>query len=340
MPALPLRRNAHNPDPIPAKRWNAMFADSGTRSLMGQMTLHADMCDDSVDCLTGGQIGNVHYSPDFVLWHRAFLYYHEQILGVLGDGTPVGLPYWEWSGDRLCPPAYDAAQFDFRKHLMHSKQELSDENFAPQQIVAVVAALRSMPPENAAVEMFDEPIHAIPHNRFGWDRRSDLMTAAGDPLFYGHHGNLDRLATHIFEKGWPKPTNISYYFIGADGIQVCTKLDRFAGMPSPYEGDQPIDTSAYQVTKFEGSAQVRPGSYSRIRLKLRFERPVPNGLHQLITGKGRRVGEIASNHHGSSNFIVWLSPEDHGEVRSQGLLLADIHEKAEIAGSILVTSPR
>ncbi|HEY1493253.1 MAG TPA: tyrosinase family protein [Candidatus Solibacter sp.] len=340
MPALPLRRNAHNPDPVPAKRWNAMFADSGARNLAGQMALHAEMCDDGVDCLTGGQIGNVHYSPDFVLWHRAFLYYHEQILGVMGDGTSVGLPYWEWSGDRLCPPAYDAAQFDFRNHLMHSKQELSDENFAPQQIAAVVAALRSMPPDNAAVEMFDEPIHAIPHNRFGWDRRSDLMTAAGDPLFYGHHGNLDRLATHIFEKGWPKPTGISYHFVGPDGKQVCTKLDRFAGMSSPYEGDQPIDTSGYQVTKFEGSAQVPPGSYSRVRLKLRFRRPVPNGLHQLISGKGRRVGEIASNHHGTTKFILWLSPEDLNEGRSQGLLLADIHEPAEIDAALLVTSPK
>ena len=314
-----------------------MFRDPGERNLMGQMALHAEMCDDSNDCITHQSIPNVHHTPDFVLWHRAFLFFHEQILSALGNG-PVGLPYWDWSSDRLCPPAFDAAKFDFGKHLAHSTNELGDENFAQEQILGVVAALRSLPPAEAAMQLFDEPIHTLVHGRFGWGRRSDLTTAAGDPAFYGHHGNLDRLATHIFEKGWPAPSGINYHFIGTDNKPICTKIDQFSNMASPYAGDGPIDTSGFEVRKMEDLRVAPPEGYSRVRTRLRFSAPLSMGLYQLHTNSGVRVGEIASiHHHGGADFTVWLTTENYAKARSEGLKTAPESTSPEITGALLVT---
>jgi len=337
---LPLRPNAHQESPELWKRWNAMFADTSARNLDGQRQLHAEMCAPSKDCDTGKPIGNVHKSPDFVLWHRAFLYYHEQILSALG-GSAMGLPYWDWSVDRLCPPAYDAKNFKFGANLDHSTQKLGDENFSADHIAGVVALLRNMPPEEAAVQLFDQPIHMLVHSRLGWDHANDLKTAAGDPLFYGHHANLDRLASHIFQGGWPKPSGISYRFIGPDGKEICTTLDKFATMPSPYEGEQPIDTSSYTVKVIDDVPSVLAGGYSRVQTQLRFPRPLKMGRYRLVSGKGTQLGEIASiDHHGSVDFILWLTPENYRKAREEGVRTALENVPASLARAVLVTNNR
>jgi hypothetical protein len=333
---LPTRPNAHLAYPEVWNRWNAMFHDTGPRNLTGQRLLHAEMCDANKDCRNGKPIGNVHDSPDFVLWHRAFLYYHEQILSALGS-DPVGLPYWDWSLDLVCPPAYTADKFKFGDHLYRSENELGDE-FGAKQVAATVAALRSMPPADAAMELFQEPIHMFGHACLGWDHENDLMTAAGDPLFYGHHGNLDRLATHIFQNGWPAPSGISYHFIGSDGKPVCTTLDQFATMPSPYEGDHPIDTSGYSVTVVDGVTAVKSPGYDRVRTKLRSSVPQRMGIYQVLSGSGTRLGQIASiDHHGMSDFIVWLTVENYNEARTHGIKIDHGDATLSISRGLRVT---
>jgi hypothetical protein len=335
---LPLRPNAAKANAGVVKRYEAMFADRTAKNLEGQRKLHAEMCEASLDCLTKATIGDVHCSTDFVLWHRAFLYYHEQILCALGTGD-VGLPYWNWGVDLACPPAYDPSQFSFGQHMAHLPDDLDYQIFNPDHIVGVVAGLRSLPPGQAAADLFQEQIHMLPHNYFGWDYRTNLAAAAGDPLFYGHHGNLDRLATHIFEGGWPAPSGIHYHFIEPNGNKCCTTLDRFATTPSPYEGDQRLDTSAYRVTPVD-DVPARPGSgYSRVRVKLHFSRPLAIGLYQLVSGKGARLTSIASiEPHGGSDFIVWLTVENYRAARAEGVTTATENVPAELThGALLVT---
>ena len=340
MPPLPIRRNAHVAQPELFTRWNAMHADTTAKNLEGQQKLHAAVCETSKDCVTGRPIGNIHHTPDFVLWHRAFLFFHEQILSAFG-GSNVGLPYWEWTSDRVCPPAFQSTgsnQFTFKSHLKHSPHGLGDENFTPENIAAVVAALRMLPPAEAAMDLFSEPIHTLVHGKFGWDHQTDLTTAARDPAFYGHHGNLDRLATHIFEKGWPAPSGISYHFVGPDGETVCTTLDRFAIMPSPYEGDGPIDTSRFRITNLEPRPKAQTQPYLRIRTKLRFPSPLKMGVYELVTAKGKAIGEIAALHHeGTTDFIVWLSAEDYSLALQDGITTTLDHGIAKITAAAQVS---
>ena len=52
-------------------------------------------------------ISCTHGSALFLPWHRAYLYYFEQyLLDVMPAGTPVSLPWWDWSTQAGIPPSY------------------------------------------------------------------------------------------------------------------------------------------------------------------------------------------------------------------------------------------
>src|SRR5205823_10832196 len=50
----------------------------------------------NVHCRNCSQIVQVHFSWQFFPWHRAYLYFHERILGNLINDTEFRLPYWDW----------------------------------------------------------------------------------------------------------------------------------------------------------------------------------------------------------------------------------------------------
>jgi len=338
--SLPTRPNGHVAIPELFVRWNAMYHDSGARNLMGQMAIHASVCDDTTDCRAPSTVvHSVHCTPDFVLWHRAFLYYHEQILSALG-GTQVGLPYWDWTMDKTFPAAFDQSQFDFHASLARSPDVLDADVFSSEHILAFVATYRSMKPADASMGLFEDPVHTYPHAYFGWNHQNDLTTAAGDPVFYGHHANLDRLATHIFENGWPAPTGFSYQFIGPDSKPICTTLDAFANLSSPYAGDTHMDTSQFHVENLD----VRKRSlgavdpiYSRVRMRIHFSNPLKMGSYQTFSGKGTKLGKIVSlHHHGTSDFVLWLSLENYRKAVTEGVVTAD-ELQAKITGALQVS---
>jgi Common central domain of tyrosinase len=334
---LPTRPSAHQASPELFRRWNAMFHDPSARNLAGQMNLHAQACEDTPDCQSAGTVvPNVHSTSDFVLWHRAFLYYHEQILSALGD-TPVGLPYWDWTTDDTLPPAFDITQFDFRDNLSRSGDFLDADIFSAAHLTATVAAYRSMAPADASIGLFEDPIHTYVHQYFGWRQRSNLMTAAGDPAFYGHHGNLDRLATHIFEKGWPAPTGFHYRFVLPDKTSVCTTLDQFATMPSPYAGDTPMDTSHYRVEKLEIANRIAQADEQRVRIRLHFTSPLMMGSHPVYATGGAPLGIIVSlHHHGMSNFVLWITLEKFQRAAAEGIRNVG-NSAARISSALLVS---
>lgn len=60
-----------------------------------QGAVHCWYCSGANDGLNGMEI---HGGWWFLAWHRAYLYFHERILGsLIGDAT-FALPYWDWDG--------------------------------------------------------------------------------------------------------------------------------------------------------------------------------------------------------------------------------------------------
>ena len=55
--------------------------------------MHCWYCSGAADSLNGMEI---HGSWWFLAWHRAYLYFHERILGALIGDPTFALPYWDW----------------------------------------------------------------------------------------------------------------------------------------------------------------------------------------------------------------------------------------------------
>jgi hypothetical protein len=338
----PTRPDASQPSPEIVNRWNTMFQDHGNTGLKGQMIVHANVCDVSSAC-GQQQIPSVHKTSDFVLWHRAFMYYHEQILCASGN-SDVGLPYWNWTVNDSPPIAYDASQFCFGDNLARFADTLGSDCgdlFTQQSINALVATLCQLSPAQAAIDLSSDPRHTLVHNWFGWQTSNFLQTAAGDPLFFGHHGNLDRLASHIFGKiGWPPTTGFSYPFYCPGGAPICTPVDRFAQMPSTYAGDQQIDIEGFRFTNLKFADKLgeqRLGSYNRVRIKVSFSRPLETGFYQLVAGDGTPLGPIASIMHGESDFIAWLTFENYQKATAEGIKVGHGDATGKITHAVLVT---
>jgi len=169
----------------------------------------------------------VHFSWWFLPWHRAYLSVTERkIQEIAGDPT-IGLPYWNYSVHRFIPSAYldrDTPLFDKRR--FGPKRPLSDAEVGFDYkkwkrggygVAALSARTFTGNPDvtsfggprhpNKTRTYFGGTLESIPHNPVhnyvggekGTGKKaqtgdmSDFDTAARDPVFFGHHGNIDRL---------------------------------------------------------------------------------------------------------------------------------------------------
>jgi polyphenol oxidase len=228
------RRSAWDLTPREIARLRAAYAKmwalppSDGRSMQGQRNLHAYYC---VTCGSGPGFpgGDIHFSWNFLPWHRMFLYFHERILGGLIGDMSLRLPYWDWEipARAILPPAYaDPANanplYDPRRYLKAGQtveRMLTNFNTGKQRFYQLALIHRlldctwdqfggtrptgdpNLPPAGGVVESGS---HGFVHVSSGGDAtRYDelpcsgdmaiLNTAARDPIFYTHHGNLDRL---------------------------------------------------------------------------------------------------------------------------------------------------
>jgi polyphenol oxidase len=63
------------------------------RNWFHQGQVHCWYCSGALDGLWGQEI---HGGWWFLPWHRAYLFFHEQILGALIGDPTFALPYWDW----------------------------------------------------------------------------------------------------------------------------------------------------------------------------------------------------------------------------------------------------
>jgi Common central domain of tyrosinase len=162
--------------------------------------LHASACAGKVDIHKSG--------APFLIWHRAFLYFHERALNqaLLQDGTirqdTLRLPFWQW----------DSVNSDFiplpQPYTIPSTVLYRNRGYDPvNSAEANGIALQSMLGLRDFTEAQDSvgSVHGDIHLAFD-DIMNDLMRAAGDPLFYAHHSEVDRLFEdwkRLHTDAWP-----------------------------------------------------------------------------------------------------------------------------------------
>lgn len=155
-----------------------------------------------------------HGKPIFFPWHRAYLFYFEEICRKLlkesgtEDYDNFALPYWDWSKSPQMPEIFwkDSLQndipppsgwingpFDYRRQ--NKPDDLADlaevgtnriEELLKKSFYGVILGL------SGAGQLESGP-HAYIHSGFIMGNMEKTETAALDPIFWLHHANVDRL---------------------------------------------------------------------------------------------------------------------------------------------------
>ncbi|KAL6651413.1 hypothetical protein ACP70R_010338 [Stipagrostis hirtigluma subsp. patula] len=206
--------------------------DDDPRSFAQQWRVHCAYCDGAYDQVGFPDLElQIHNCWLFFPWHRFYLYFHERILGkLLGDET-FALTFWNWDapGGMTLPPIYanqNSPLYDPIRNPVHQPPFLLDLDYSgtdttvpsDQQIVQNLEIMyRQMISGAKKKELFfgqpyrpgDQPdpgpgtIESVPHGPVhGWtgdpgqpnrENMGNFYSAARDPVFFAHHGNIDRL---------------------------------------------------------------------------------------------------------------------------------------------------
>ncbi len=146
---------------------------------------------------------NIHYSQYFLPWHRAFLYSLERILRKLSGDDDLRLMYWNWEQDRTVPAIYtQPKQCLFYQNRGFGGLSPSDVNVKPLLTTATWDQFGGGGSGQVGAA-FGGP-HANVHDAFAGDM-SDLQFSPRDPIFYAHHGNIDRLWSSWVKAGHANP---------------------------------------------------------------------------------------------------------------------------------------
>jgi polyphenol oxidase len=187
------------------------------RNWLGQGLVHCWYCSGSLDALTGPEI---HGGWWFLPWHRAYLYFHERILGDLIEDPSFALPYWDWDTPQrnrfpdlyMTPndpsnPLFDTFRAATAADRIPNDPTTGRDLVGPQRMAAVLGqvsfdlfggagegasgqlgALEGAP--HGGVHLWvTNPATLVPAQI----NMGVLGTAALDPVFYAHHANIDRL---------------------------------------------------------------------------------------------------------------------------------------------------
>ncbi|WP_310397914.1 tyrosinase family protein [Hymenobacter sp.] len=155
----------------------------------------------SLYCTTSNYQTQIHYNWLFFPWHRAFLWALEKQLQAAINEPTLALPYWDWTKrGRQMPAHYYGAD----NPLLDVTRDAAPGEAIPADFIDVDAALQAprfssfggfekRDPRVPQVEgIVEQSFHNNIHNWIGGNMGA-FPTAALDPIFGGHHGNVDRL---------------------------------------------------------------------------------------------------------------------------------------------------
>ncbi|XP_020574936.1 polyphenol oxidase, chloroplastic-like [Phalaenopsis equestris] len=171
----------------------------------------------------------IHGSWHFFTWHRAYLYFYERILGKLINDNSFALPFWNWDNPssmsipniyrRNTSSLFNPTRYPIALNFTDlggcegdgtpdsvSKQKKCNLQLMHNQFIAGFSSslLFFGSPYRAGDQPFPGggSIEGSPHSpvhAFTGSDMSLIVRAALDPIFFAHHGNVDRLWT-IWEK--------------------------------------------------------------------------------------------------------------------------------------------
>lgn len=155
---------------------------------------------------------NIHFNWQFLPWHRGLLYFLERVLRKLSGHDDLRLPYWDWenSASRTLPSIYVPSGqplFWSNRHLTGPDWPLSNADVSVQGLLSVPTfrVFGGTATQGAPTPATFSGPHANVHNAFAPGDMADLQFSPRDPVFYAHHGNIDRLWSSWVAAGHQNP---------------------------------------------------------------------------------------------------------------------------------------
>jgi tyrosinase len=146
------------------------------RSWSAQAALHGTVA--------GGFNFCQHGTHHFFSWHRAYLFYFEQICQELTGEKKFGLPYWNWNQNPAIHPEFTTTG----SPLFHPRTNTSvagNPAFTNATLNSILADTNFF--------TFNSQLEGTPHNTAHIVVGSDMATGGSplDPVFWMHHGMVD-----------------------------------------------------------------------------------------------------------------------------------------------------
>ncbi|WP_298545616.1 tyrosinase family protein [uncultured Aquimarina sp.] len=152
-------------------------------------------------CATSIYANQIHYNWYVWPWHRLYLWSLEQKLQKAVGEPKLALHYWDWTKENKIPEHF----FGENNPLSNDYRQVGPEDTIPLDFMNVGAALRAKNYKtfggHPAIKRKGEPqldgiaeqtFHNNIHNWIGGQMAS-FSESGFDPIFYGHHGNCDRI---------------------------------------------------------------------------------------------------------------------------------------------------
>lgn len=143
---------------------------------------------------------NIHYDWFFTGWHRAYLYFLEKILRSVGGDDSLRLTYWDWESpaSRTLPTIYAPAGqplYWANRNLRGPTWPLADGAVDVRPLLAIpdFRSFGGTPLQRQPTPAVYSGPHANVHNAFSPGDMANLQYSPRDPVFFAHHGNIDRL---------------------------------------------------------------------------------------------------------------------------------------------------
>lgn len=192
-----------------------------------------------------------HGAPYFISWHRGYLYYFEQQLRIASGDPELNLPYWDYYSYATLP-----AEF--------TDPSPTNPLYMPRMSANVYQALNLLPfaatvhnfqhGTSNAFEPRIENVHNPVHDLIGGVMAT--MQSPLDPIFFLHHGSVDRL-THAWAlpdgKGIPlsaypySSTNSDPYWAGNNVYASDLSIERYRTLDPNWLGNDYANTSVPAV---------------------------------------------------------------------------------------------
>ncbi|KAI3835064.1 hypothetical protein MKX03_020358 [Papaver bracteatum] len=205
--------------------------DNHPWSFKQQAAIHCTYCNGAFDQVNSKTKLEVHKSWYFLPWHRYYIYFWERILGeLIGDDT-FAIPFWNWDThegmflpkmyQKNTSPLYDEARNkDHYNKLMdygcpmdeedcyRKKTEdlvtynlaaifntFQDDNLKiPSLFMGNETRAGEKPAGGGSLEYLHNAIHLwVGQPNSPYHDMGNFVTAARHPVFFAHHGNVDRL---------------------------------------------------------------------------------------------------------------------------------------------------